>query len=133
VPSNNAGFLSGVIGTIVGLGATTFPYVVPALASAFPWFGFQWLMVATLVMGAVQLLGLLAMLTSAHAMGKLPFADPTSLGGPGDSSKAGASATHSPRAGAAAHGLLEPLLEARGRGLPLHQNIDPQPGVVAGS
>lgn len=64
-------FINGLIGTVAGVGATTFPYVVPVLAKAIPSLGFQCLMAATLVMALLQIGSLVAMLSFGKAMGRM--------------------------------------------------------------
>mmetsp|Transcript_37143 Transcript_37143/g.82628 ORF Transcript_37143/g.82628 Transcript_37143/m.82628 type:complete len:524 (+) Transcript_37143:55-1626(+) len=63
------GFMNGVVSTVCGVGATVFPFVVPLLAKWYPVLGFQWLMLATLLMASIQLAGLLVMISAGKAMG----------------------------------------------------------------
>ena len=62
------GFLNGLISTVAGIGATSFPLVVPMLARAVPAMGFQALMAATLAMAIMQILSLVGMLLVGRAI-----------------------------------------------------------------
>lgn len=62
------GNLNGLIGTFVGIGATFFPVLVPSLAKKMPWIGWDWLMYATLVAAAAQLIAFIGMGVSGRAV-----------------------------------------------------------------
>ena len=62
------GFLNGVFSTVAGIGATSFPLVVPMLARVFPSMGFQALMAATLAMALLQIASLAGMMLLGRAI-----------------------------------------------------------------